>query len=109
MQSIRRLSVTFWIVVISLAHEARSQTIDVKSSALAALAGTERERLLEAHNRARREVGVAPVEWSDELSKQAMESLQQQKDALVDAAKKSWDEGRAVIPTHRKDSKFGEN
>src|SRR5436305_7354602 len=98
-----------WLVVMSLAHVARSQTSDVKSSSLATLAGPERERFLEAHNRARREVGVAPVEWSGDLSDQALESLQQQKDALVDAAKEGWDKGRAVIPAHRKDTRFGEN
>jgi cysteine-rich secretory family protein len=109
MKSNTRLCMTIWIVVISLTHEARSQTIEVRSSTLATLKGTERERVVEAHNKARTGVGVAPVEWSDALSKQALDSLEQQKASLLDTAKEGWDEGRAVFPTHRKDTKFGEN
>jgi len=109
MKSITSLGVTIWIVLISLTNEARSQTIDVKSSTLATLAGTERERFLEAHNKARTQVGVTPVEWSADLSEHALESLQQQKDALLGAAKEEWEKGRAVIPAHRRDTKFGES
>jgi pathogenesis-related protein 1 len=73
------------------------------------LTGAERERFLAAHNAARREVGVDPVDWSDELSNYALASLAEQKDAIIDAAKEGWTKGEAVLPRHRADSSYGEN
>jgi pathogenesis-related protein 1 len=89
--------------------QAVSKTAKLKSVNLSALTGAERERYLAAHNAARREVGVEAVEWSDELSKDALEALAEQKEALVEAAKEGWVKGKAVLPRHRADSSYGEN
>ena len=97
------------MALVTQIDEARSQTIDLKSSTLSVLTAAEREPFLDAHNKARKEVEVAPVEWSEELGQEALESLRQQKEALVEAAKEHWNEGRAVLRKHRTDTKHGEN
>ena len=109
MRSFIWISVAVFIAVVSRPTLASAQTIGVKSSALAVLTAAERDRFLDAHNRARKEVGVNPVEWSEELGKEALESLREQKEALIDAAKEHWKEGRAVLPAHRADNQYGEN
>jgi pathogenesis-related protein 1 len=109
MKSIGTIGITIWLVAISPTKETRAQTIDLKSSTLAILTASERDRFLNAHNQARREVRVGPVEWSEDLSKEALESLREQKDALIGAAKEHWNDGRAVIPAHRAGNKYGEN
>jgi pathogenesis-related protein 1 len=101
------------IFAIGFAVNAHSQTVsktaELKSQSLSVLTGAERERFLAAHNAARREVGVEAVEWSDELSNDAMESLEEQKEGLVEAAKEGWMKGKAVLPRHRADGSYGEN
>jgi hypothetical protein len=107
--------VLWWMVVVavslsaSLTNRASSQTVEVRSSSLTVLTASERERFVKAHNSARKAVGVEPVEWSDEVSSHAIESLRQQQDALIAMAKEGWAEGQAVLPEHRVDSKYGEN
>jgi hypothetical protein len=105
--SIKTLSV--WIVAIGLTTEACSQTVELRSFNLSILTGTDRERFLATHNAARRVVGVAPVQWSDELSDHALLSLAHQKDALIDAAKNGWAKELAVLPQHEANSSYGEN
>src|SRR4051794_21175255 len=100
---------TVAIAAIGPRDEASSPAVELKSSRLTVLTGEEREQFLAAHNAARSKVGVEPVDWSDEISKQALQSLQQQKDALIDAAKEGWTEGLAVLPKHRTDTDYGEN
>jgi len=105
-----------WLMVViavslsgSYTNKASSQTVEVTSSSLTVLTATERERFLTAHNIARKTVGVEPVSWSDELSKHALESLGQQKDALIATAKEGWMQGLAVLPEHSVQSEYGEN
>jgi pathogenesis-related protein 1 len=98
-----------WVVALGIVNQANSQTIELRSVELSVLKGAERERFLAAHNVARKEVGVDPVQWSDELSNMALKSLAQQKEALIDQAKTEWSKERAVIPKHRPDSNVGEN
>jgi pathogenesis-related protein 1 len=99
-----------WLVMAAiLTTGARAQTIELKSARLGVLEGTERERFLAAHNAARKVVGVDPVSWSDELGTYAVQSLEQQKDALIEAAKEGWAEGRVALPKHRDDAEYGEN
>src|SRR5439155_26764384 len=105
--SIRALSI--WVVATGLTTEAYSPTVELNALDLSVLTGAERERFLAAHNDARRAVGVDPVDWSDELSNDALVSLEQQKEALLDAAKEGWAKGEAVLPRHRADSSYGEN
>jgi len=93
----------------SLTNQASSQSVELRSSSLSVLTATERERFLTAHNIARKTVGVEPVNWSDDVSRHAIESLRQQQDALIAMAKEGWAEGRAVLPEHSVDSKYGEN
>jgi len=102
-------ALSIWIVAFGWATVACAQTIELRSSNLTALTGAERERFLAAHNAARREVGVDPVDWSDELSNHALLSLAEQKDALIDAAKECWTKGEAVLPRHQADGSYGEN
>jgi pathogenesis-related protein 1 len=102
-------ALSIWIVAVGIAEQVRSQTVELTSSQLSVLADAERERFLAAHNVARREVEVDPVCWSDELSSYALESLVQQKDALIEGAKEGWMEKQAVLPNHRVDSPYGEN
>jgi pathogenesis-related protein 1 len=97
------------ICALSLATQAHAQTIELKSSSLTVLTAAERDNFLKAHNTARARVGVAPLRWSDELSQHALESLRQQQDALIDAAKTGWTEGLAVLPDHTADATYGEN
>jgi hypothetical protein len=109
MKSLWSVSAIIWIVAVSLTNEAHSQTVELTSSSLAVLTGAERARFLIAHNVERKSVGVEPVKWSDELSKQALESLRQQQDALIATAKEGWTQGLAVLPEHTVDSNYGEN
>ena len=102
-----RIALALWIVTIGT--DDKSQTIELRSVMVSALNGPERERFLARHNVARQKVGVDPVEWSDELSKYALESITQQKDALIGAAKEGWAKGLAVMPKHRVDDSYGEN
>jgi pathogenesis-related protein 1 len=76
---------------------------------LSLLTGAERQRFLAAHNAARSDVGVDPVDWSNELSNHALASLTQQKDALIAAAKEDWKKPAAVLPRHQADRAYGEN
>jgi len=64
---------------------------------------------LAAHNVARRAVEVDPVSWSDEVSKVALESLEQQKEALIGGAQEGWTKRQIALPRHRTGGKFGEN
>jgi cell wall-associated NlpC family hydrolase len=86
-----------------------AQSIELKSAQLANLEGKERERFVAAHNTARKAVGVAPVEWSNELAKPAALALEQQKESLIQAAKERWSEGGVALPRHTPDAKYGEN
>jgi pathogenesis-related protein 1 len=83
--------------------------IELKPAQIAALQLAEKTRFLAAHNAARKAVGVEPLAWSEELSKVAQESLNEQKDELIEEAKKGWAERKIVLPEHRMDSKYGEN
>jgi hypothetical protein len=105
--SIRALLI--WIAAAGLTTEAYGQTVEWSSIQLSVLAGAEREHFLAAHNDARKAVGVDPVDWSDEIANDALASLAQQKEALLDAAKEGWKKGQAVLPQHRADSAYGEN
>jgi len=108
-----RVPLNNWLIGLVIAavatYEVHAQTIELKSSQLRFLEGTERERFLAAHNAARNAVGVDPVGWSDELGTYAVQSLEQQKDALIEEAKEGWAEGRVALPNHRADAKYGEN
>ena len=88
---------------------ANAQTIELKSVRISTLTRAEQERFVAAHNAARKAVDVNPVRWSDELSRYARESLEQQKESLIEAAKTGWTERRVVLPNHRADSEYGEN
>jgi pathogenesis-related protein 1 len=109
MKSPLALPVTICLAALCLTAQAKSQTIDLKSSTLTVLTAAERDHFLTAHNTARAKVGVAPVRWSDDLSQHALESLRQQQDALIDAAKEGWKDALAVLPEHTVDSNYGEN
>jgi Cysteine-rich secretory protein family len=87
----------------------QGQTVELKSAHLSVLEGAERDRFLAAHNAARKAVEVDPVRWSDEVSKVALDSLEQQKEQLIEAAKEGWDEKQVPLPAHRADTKHGEN
>src|SRR5262245_49115648 len=91
------------------AGQLAAQTVEPKSVQLLPLQGAERERFAAAHNAARKAVGVAPLAWSDELSKVALESLADQKDRLIEKAKAGWATKTIVLPEHRSDYKYGEN
>src|SRR5262245_49295031 len=99
----------FWVVTLGVASQVSAQTIELRSVEVSRLNGAERERFVAAHNAARRSVGVEPVQWSDELGNEALQSLATQKDALITQAKDEWSKGRAVLPQHRIDSHLGEN
>lgn len=102
--------VSMWFVVAAvMASAADAQTIELRSAHVSALEGAERERFLAAHNTARRAVDVDLVHWSDEVSKYAFDSLEQQKETLIEAAKEGWSDARIVLPTHRAEPKYGEN
>jgi pathogenesis-related protein 1 len=91
------------------ASQAEAQTARLESVKLTALKNAEKDRFLAAHNAARKAVGVDPLAWSDELSQVALDTLDKQKDQLIEKAKEGWAEGQIVLPDHRKDDKFGEN
>lgn len=91
------------------ASQADAQTVDLKSVQLTVLKGGERNRFVAAHNAARKAVGVDPLAWSDELSEVALDSLDRQKDQLIEKAKEGWANGRVVLPEHRLDDQYGEN
>jgi pathogenesis-related protein 1 len=101
--------VIIWIIVVSLAKEAHSQTVELRSTSLTVLSAAERERFLTTHNVARKSVGVESVKWSDEVGQQALASLRQQQDALIAAAKEGWSQGLAVLPQHSDQNEYGEN
>jgi len=109
MKSLMKVRATIWIVIMSLPNEAHPQIVELRSSILTVPTATERERFLRAHNVARRSVGVEPVKWSDEVSKHALDSLGQQQDVLIAAAKEDWTEGLAVLPKHSVPNEYGEN
>jgi len=99
-----------WLVMVAiLATTGRAQTIEVKSAHLRVLEGTEQERFLAAHNAVRKVIGVDPVAWSVDLGRYAVKSLEQQKEALIEAAKDGWAEGRVALPDHRGNTEYGEN
>lgn len=91
------------------ASHAAAQTVELKSVQLTALHGTEKDRFLAAHNAARKAVGVDSAQWSDELSKVALESLGQQKDRMIEDAKEGWANEKFALPDHRTDNKYAEN
>jgi pathogenesis-related protein 1 len=95
--------------ILAAAGDVQAQEIELKSVQLRVLGGTEQQQFLAAHNAARKAVDVDTLSWSEDLSKYALESLEQQKDALIQAAKEGWEEGRAALPEHRADAKYGEN
>jgi hypothetical protein len=86
-----------------------AQTIELRNVQLDVLVGDEQARFLAAHNAARAAVHVSPVVWSRELSKYALESLEQQKLSIIDAAVKGWPQRQVALPMHRATSKYGEN
>jgi len=108
-----RVPLNAWLIGLVIAavatYEVHAQTIELKSSQVRFLEGTERERFLAEHNAARNAVGVDPVGWSDELGTYAVQSLEQQKEALIEAAKDGWAERRVALPDHRADAEYGEN
>src|SRR5207244_130026 len=99
------------LVCVSLVcvNKVHSQTLQLQSSDLNVLTGSERAQFWKAHNDARTAVGVDPVDWSEELSQHALDSLARQKDALIEKAKEGWAKGLAVLPAHQADSEYGEN
>jgi pathogenesis-related protein 1 len=86
-----------------------AQTIELRSARVAVLENSERDRFLTAHNAARNMVYVPRVAWSDELSKYAYDSLDEQKNEMIEEAKGGWEKRLIVLPRHRKDSLYGEN
>ena len=103
-----------WLVIAAvntsgLNAQQIAQTVELRSAHLRVLEGDERERFLAAHNLARRAVEVAPVTWSDDLGKYALESLEQQKEALIGAAQEGWTRRQVALPRHRAGGKYGEN
>src|SRR5687767_6951802 len=109
MNSLFSLSAIICLFTLCMATQAKSQTVDLKSSTLTVLTAAERDQFLKAHNVARAKVGIAALRWSDDLSQHALESLRQQQDALIDAAKEGWKDALAVLPEHTADSDYGEN
>src|SRR5262245_26430520 len=109
MELVIRASPIISFVVLALTGPASAQTIELKSSSLAVLMAAERERFVAAHNVARKNVGVDPVTWSDELSNHARDSLGKQKDRLIATAREAWKEGLAALPEHTPGTKYGEN
>ena len=91
------------------ASKMEAQTVELKSAQLATLNSAEQDRFLAAHNAARKAVMVDPVAWSDELSMYAYDWLGQQKDGMIEKAKRGWAMGLVVLPDHRQDNKYGEN
>jgi hypothetical protein len=104
-----KISLAMSLVVLGIANQANSQNIELRSVNTSVLDGAERERFLAAHNAARRNVSVDPVQWSDSLSNESLKSLVQQKDALIAQARSDWDKEQAVLPKHRTDPNLGEN
>jgi pathogenesis-related protein 1 len=105
-----RLSLTICLLwLVGASSGVVAETVEVKSVRLGVLEGAEKERFLAAHNDARKMVEVDPVHWSDELGKYAFESLEQQKEALIDGAKEGWDKRQVALPKHRAETKYGEN
>jgi pathogenesis-related protein 1 len=86
-----------------------AQSVELKSVQLTALKNDEKDRFVAAHNAARKDVGVDPLAWSDELGQVAHDWLDKQKDQLIEKAKKGWAERQIVLPDHRMDDKYGEN
>lgn len=97
------------LVAGAIPSVATGQMVELLDVRLNQLEGAQREQFLAAHNVARKEVMVAPVGWSNELSKHAHESLELQKDALIDAAKQGWTKRQMALPEHRRESQYGEN
>jgi pathogenesis-related protein 1 len=105
-----RLMIPVLLSLATIAPQASpAQPVTLKSVELRVLEGAERQRFLAAHNKARTEVGVDSVNWSDDLGLYALDSLKQQQDKLIDAAKEGWTTWRIALPAHRADLEFGEN
>ena len=100
-----------YLVMVSAALTSRThaQTIEVRSVQVSVLSGAERDRFLTAHNAARKAIDVESLRWSDEVSKYALEGLEQQKDTLVRKAIDGWNKSEVPLPAHRSDLKYGEN
>jgi pathogenesis-related protein 1 len=91
------------------ASQGEPPTVALKSVQLSALKNAERDRFLAAHNAARRAVGVDPLAWSDKLGQVALDSLDEQKDKMIEKAKEGWADRKTVLLEHRTDDKYGEN
>jgi hypothetical protein len=97
----------FILTVAGSADMLNAQTATIKPSAFSQV---EKDAFVKAHNEARKEVGVEPLEWSDELATYAQQWLVQQQARLVEAATK----GQPALPKHRPAQgewaqKYGEN
>lgn len=108
-RAIRYLLRVVLIVTALMTSSSNAQTIELTSAQASVLVGAERERFLAAHNAARKEVEVGSLSWSDDLSKYALESLEQQKETLIGIAKEGWSKFEIPLPAHRADYKHGEN
>ena len=97
------------VVAVVITRRTNAQTIELKSAQASVLTAAERDRFLAAHNAARKVVEVDSVSWSEALSKYALESLEQQKESLIDAAKEGWNKRYVPLPAHRSEYKHGEN
>jgi pathogenesis-related protein 1 len=81
----------------------------LRNATATVLQGPERDRFIAAHNAARKAVAVDPLTWSDDLAAESLQSLQEQQETLIRAAQDGWSAGRIPLPTHRTDSRYGEN
>ena len=92
-----------------LTSRVHAQTIELQSAHASVLTGAERDRFLMTHNAARKVVDVPSLIWSEDLSKYALESLEQQKETLINEAKEGWSKRYIPLPAHRAEYKHGEN
>jgi pathogenesis-related protein 1 len=103
------LGLALWFSSLGIQTAAAAEPPHLRAASAAILQGAERGRLLAAHNSARKAVAVEPLTWSDALAAHALESLQQQQEALIRAAQDGWETRHVPLPDHRTNSRYGEN
>ena len=95
--------------ILALQSAAAAEPPRVLAARSAVLQGAERDRFIAAHNAARKPLGLDPLSWSEALAGHALETLQQQQEALIRDTQEGWSKKHLPIPAHRSDSPYGEN